>query len=86
MGLLLSLLLKPFMALVYLTTPYALTYGLWHVLPDSRIKRFLFKSYGDDNFSPWIKAARARSRASAQRPVLRLLPDSSAPRDSRSGE
>lgn len=54
MGWLLSLLVKPFAALVFLTVPYAIAWHLWRILPDSRVKRFLFKSYGEDH-GPWTR-------------------------------
>lgn len=84
MGLLLSLLLKPFLALVILTGPFALAYFIWKRLPDSRIKRFLFKSYGDDN-GPWIMERRAREQREAQARV-RLLTDETGRRDSTTDE
>lgn len=55
MGFLLSLLLKPFYALLFLQWPYAASVWLWRRLPDSRVKCFLFKSYGRDN-GPWTRS------------------------------
>jgi hypothetical protein len=55
MGLLLSLLLKPFFALAFLWTPYALTWHLWRVMPDSRLRRILFTSWGEDR-GPWMSS------------------------------
>lgn len=84
MGLLLSLLLKPFIALVVLTGPFALAYFIWKWLPDSRIKRFLFKSYGEDN-GPWVREQRERERREARQRVRLLTSESDRP-DSTPGE
>ena len=59
MGTLLSLLLKPFLALIFLGGPYALAWWIWHRMPDSKLRRFLFKSWGEDR-GPWVSAARER--------------------------
>lgn len=58
---LLALLLNPILALVFLTTPVVIALWLWRWMPDGRLKRFLFTSYGKDS-GPWVTARReARS-------------------------
>ena len=77
MGFLLSLLLKPFYALAFLWMPYAIAWHLWRRMPDSRLKRILFTSWGDDR-GPWVKAKPAV--------VVPLLRHRSDPLDLQNGE
>lgn len=52
-GFLLSLLLKPLLALAFLGLPYSLACHLWRAVPDGRIRRLLFTSWGEDR-GPWM--------------------------------
>ena len=51
---LIALLINPFIALVFLTLPVLAALWLWQKMPDGRVKRLLFKSYGQDS-GPWAR-------------------------------
>lgn len=78
-GFSIALLLKPFMALFFLVLPVALAYLIWRVMPDSKLKRILFKSYGKDR-GPWVRGEPKRSR-SEEGPAALPRRDKTAPRD-----
>lgn len=66
-GLWLSLLLKPFIAVVCLALPLLIAYAIWRLMPDSKIKRILFKHYGEKDNMPWTKAQEREAREKAAR-------------------
>lgn len=54
-GFLLFQALKPFFLLAFLSGPYLLAVLAWQALPDGRLRRVLFRSWGRDS-GPWISA------------------------------
>lgn len=53
MGWLIGILLKPVAAILLLPLPYALAFWIWRIIPDGKVKRALFRSYGEDR-GPWM--------------------------------
>lgn len=65
----LSMLAKPFVVGLGLLLIYGFVYAVWKLLPDGKLKRLLFKSWGRDH-GPWVSDRHSRTRradpASAQ--------------------
>lgn len=55
-----AILINPLLALVFLTAPVFAALWLWRRMPDGRIKRLLFRSYGKDS-GPWVSGRAIRS-------------------------
>lgn len=70
MGFAISLLLKPILAVLLLAGPYLLAIALWKWLPDGRVKRTLFTSWGEDR-GPWMYLPWQRKKSRAYLPTER---------------
>ncbi len=68
MGFLLALLLKPVLAALFLAGPYLLAVFVWRKLPDGRVKRLLFTSWGEDR-GPWMYVPWQRKKSRAYLPT-----------------
>lgn len=53
MTILLSMLLKPFFAVVYFLATFFICHLIWLWMPDSKLKRRLFKPLGDSKQRSW---------------------------------
>lgn len=60
-GFLISLLVEPIAALFFLGGPVLLALLIWRYMPDSKIKRLLFKSWGHDR-GPWMRQSWQRAK------------------------
>ena len=56
-GYFIVMLLKPLAAVVFFALFYGFIWLVWKYLPESRVKRLLFRSWGEDN-GPWAKRYR----------------------------
>jgi hypothetical protein len=52
-GYFIVMLLKPIAAVVFFGLFYGFIWLVWKYMPESRVKRLLFKSWGEDN-GPWV--------------------------------
>lgn len=69
-GLWLSLLLKPFLALAFLSAPVLIAYVIWRKMPDGKLKQILFRHYGKPDSMPWTKAQGRGATAQPERASL----------------
>lgn len=72
-GLLIALLLNPLLALLWLSGPVVLALLIWRYMPDSKLKRILFTSWGQDS-GPWMREPWQRKRRIKGRTRGELLP------------
>lgn len=71
-GLALALLIKPLIAIVCLSLPVLIAYAIWRLMPDSKIKRILFRHYGEPDNMPW---SRGQGRGVQPRDGREVRPD-----------
>lgn len=77
------MLIRPLAAVVFFGLFYGFIWLVWKYLPESRVKRLLFKSWGEDS-GPWVAHYR-RTTVTVESPALLPAPSQRDPQ-SRQGE
>jgi hypothetical protein len=78
-----TMLLKPLAAVVFFGLFYGFIWLVWKYLPESRLKRLLFTSWGEDN-GPWVAHYR-RTTVTVESQALLPAPPQPDPQSRQAG-